>query len=295
MIKVSVVLTTHNGATRGYLKAAADSVITQTFTDYELLIIDDGSTDKTKDVCYQYLNHGNVQYIYQQNSGLAAARNTGIKAANGDYICFIDDDDVWKENKLKIQVSLLDKNKHISMTFTNLEFIDEKGNVIGEQCHFAEGNIFKKLLCENIVDAPSSVMIRREALNRSGLFKEWMKSAEDYELWLRVAREHNIQSINEKLVKYRIHQNKMMRNQSKMEFYTFSALYYATENESFENTNRAYSSWYSFYFYKRFDLKDYKEARSFFWFYFSNQWPNMRMIIFYLLSFFPKLVKMVRK
>lgn len=292
MPKVSAVITSLNGASRGYLGHAIESVLNQTFKDFELLIIDDGSTDDTKEFCKKYLDDSKVQYIYQENRGLAGARNTGIEKSQGNYVCFLDDDDVWKENKLQKQIDFFEKNLDVGMIFTNLELIDENGNIVGYQKHSANGDIYKELFFENIVDAPSSSMIKKQVFEKVGNFKEWMKSAEDYELWVRIAKEYKIYSINEPLVQYRVHQNKMSTNYSKMEFYGIATLYYALENDKNFDEILAYYKLYEKYASKHFSLKNMKEFRKYFWIAFAYKLPSLKMWAKYVTSLVPFLLKL---
>lgn len=292
MPKVSVTLTTFNGATRGYLGFAIESVLNQTFKDFELLIIDDGSSDSTKQFCEKYLIDNRVKYIYQVNKGLAGARNTGIENSQGEYICFLDDDDVWKKDKLQKQLDFFEKNPDAGMVYTNLELIDEVGKVIGYQKHKANGDIYKELFYENIVDAPSSCMIKKEVFEKVGNFKEWMKSAEDYELWFRIAKEFKIYSTNEPLVEYRVHQNKMSTNYSKMEFYGIATLYYTLENDSSVDEIEVYYKLYEKYASKHFSLKNMQEFRKYFWIAFAYKIPSLKMWIKYLISFIPFVLKL---
>ena len=104
---VSIILPSYNGATRGFLTNAIESVLIQSFQDYELSIIDDGSTDDTKEQCEQYLQMPQVHYVFQENRGPGSARNEGIKASQGEFICFLDDDDVWKCEKLERQIKFI--------------------------------------------------------------------------------------------------------------------------------------------------------------------------------------------
>lgn len=292
MPKVSVTLTTFNGATRGYLGFAIESVLHQTFKGLELLIIDDGSSDNTKKYCEKYLVDDRVKYIYQDNKGLAGARNTGIEKSQGEYICFLDDDDVWKEDKLQKQLEFFEKNPDAGMVFTNLELIDEVGNGVGYQRHSANGDIYKELFFENIIDAPSSCMIKKGVFEEVGNFKEWMKSAEDYELWLRIAKEHKVYSINEPLVEYRVHENKMSTNHSKMEFYGIATLYYALENDNNIDEKLAYYKLNEKYARKHYTLKNMQEFRKYFWIGFAYKLPSLKMWMKYLISFIPIILKL---
>lgn len=292
MTPVSVILTSFNGVTRGYLGFAIESVLNQTYKEFELLIIDDGSMDGTKEFCKKYLDDSRVQYIYQVNKGLASARNTGIEKSQGKYICFLDDDDVWKEDKLQKQVEFFEKNPDVGMVYTNLELIDEIGKVIGYQKHKANGDIYKELFFENIVDAPSSCMIKKEVFEKVGNFKEWMKSNEDYELWFRIAKEYKIYSINEPLVEYRVHQNKMSTNYPKMEFYQIVCFYYALENKKDIDEELVYHNLYERFASKHFSLRNIKKFRKYFWIAFAYKLPSFKMWIKFMISFVPFLLKL---
>ena len=132
---VSVILTTHNGASRGFMAQAVDSVLSQTFHDYELIIVDDGSKDGTKEQCQSHLLDPRVRYIWQENRGLASARNTGIRESSGRLICLLDDDDIWKPTKLERQLEFvhgeLRNFKRWGLIFTWIELIDAAGRLIG--------------------------------------------------------------------------------------------------------------------------------------------------------------------
>jgi glycosyltransferase involved in cell wall biosynthesis len=211
--QVSVILTTYNGASRGYLGTAIESVLNQSFQDFELLIIDDGSSDHTADECKQYLGDGKVKYIFQENKGLAGARNTGIESSSGEYICFLDDDDVWKPEKLQRQLEFMQNRLsevgNWGLIFTWLELIDERENVVSYRGHHQEGWIYRDLLFENTIDAPSSVLIKREVFNRVGLFDEDFGRCADWDMWLRLSKEYRIFPTKEYLVQYREHSNSM--------------------------------------------------------------------------------------
>lgn len=208
MPKVSVILTTYNRASTGFLEQAIESVLNQTFKDFELLIVDDGSTDNTKEVCRKYLSYERVKYIYQKNRGLAGARNIGIKKSLGKYICFLDDDDVWLPEKLATQISFIENldDPKFGLCHTALKLIDQNGKETGEvQSHDASGYIFEELLCENIVDGPSSVLIPKFVFDDIGLFDENFGSfVEDYYMWLNIAKKYNVYSVKEPLVLYRV-------------------------------------------------------------------------------------------
>jgi len=263
--EISVIIPTHNGYSRGFLNEAIQSVLNQTFQDFELIIVDDGSTDLTSQLCKKFLSN-NVFYIFQNNKGLAVARNTGILNSKGSYICFLDDDDIWEYCKLEKQYNFFKNisDSQVGMVFTSIILIDEKGKEINSISHYADGNIFNDLLFNNIIDAPSSVMIKKEVFSKVGLFREEMKYVEDYELWLRIAKNFNIYSLNEFLVKYRIHSNQMTRNNKKMEFYNLMALFLNLENEDDKIADLSYKFLFSEYAIKHFWLNNYDQFRKYY-------------------------------
>lgn len=223
MIKpaISIVLTTYNGASRGYLDEAIQSVLSQTYPRFELIIVDDGSSDLTGKVCEKYLRDPRVMYHWQENKGLAAARNAGICLCRNEFVCFLDDDDVYEPEKLSKQIVFFMHPQHhqTAMVYTGLFYIDEVGKHIGQKIHSAKGDIYEHLFSGNTVCAPSSCMIKKSVLDKVGLFREELKSCEDYDLWLRVAKHYPIFSLDECLVRYRIHQNKMSTDFKKMHDY----------------------------------------------------------------------------
>jgi glycosyltransferase involved in cell wall biosynthesis len=211
--RVSVVLTTYNGASRGYLVEAIESVLKQSYQNYELLIVDDGSNDHTRKQCSPFLDNPKVRYLHQENKGLPGARNTGIQASCSEFICFLDDDDVWKTEKLQRQIDFIEArlNRIVNwgLIFTWLELIDAQGTVISFRGKLAEGRIYKKLVLENIIEAPSSVLVRREVFQDIGLFDESLLSCEDWDMWLRISKKYLVFPVKEYLVQYREHQNTM--------------------------------------------------------------------------------------
>lgn len=294
---VSIILPTFNGASRGFLEESIGSVLNQTYKNYELIIVDDGSNDDTRIFCEKYLKRPGIKYIYQENKGLAGARNTGIKMSKGEYICFIDDDDIWLKNKLKKQISFIKKHKDIKigMVFTSIEFIEEDGRHRRNQSHIANGDIYKKLFYENIIDAPSSVMIKKEVFNEVGLFKEEMKSCEDYEIWFRIAKKYHIYSLNEVLVKYRLHKKNMSKNGKKSEFYKYLALYYALENDKSINEDSVYHNYYKKITVDRLLRRNYIEFRKYLKITLAYGRVGFYLRVMYLISYFYTLSRLFIK
>jgi glycosyltransferase involved in cell wall biosynthesis len=194
-----VIIPSYN--TAKYISHTIDSVLGQTYKDYEIIVVDDGSTDNTKEVLKPYMDQ--IKYMYQKNRGRAGARNTGIKAARGKYIAFLDSDDLWTSEKLEKQVNILAKNKNIDFLFGDKQRFSDNGKVIifsmfkkhGYDEDFFGGPLFvrdpyRKLLEANYIPT-GTVILKRKCFDRSGLFDETIY-VEDFEFWLRSALFNNL-------------------------------------------------------------------------------------------------------
>lgn len=218
--KISVIIPVYQGESRGFLSDAIESVLQQTYENFELLLVNDGSTDRSEKLCKSHLADSRVKYIYQENGGVSCARNNGIAHASGDYICFLDDDDLWLSDKLAKQVAFIESldDPKFGLCYTALELITQEGRRTGViQAHHAKKDIFKELLCKNLVDCTSSVLIPKKVFLDVGVFNEALSRAEDYELWLKIAKKYHVYSIAEPLVLYREHKNKLSADLEKME------------------------------------------------------------------------------
>ena len=204
--KVSVIIPTYNRC--AWIKHAIDSVLQQTYQDFELFIIDDGSTDITKGILSEY--EDKIKYFYQSNRGPAAARNLGIEKSTGTYICSLDSDDRWVKSKLETQVKLVSENPHITICYTDEIWIRKGIRVNQKKIHQKySGWIYQRCLPLCII-SPSSVMIHREVFEKVGNFDEEMKVGEDYDLWLRISQIYPITFINKnKIIKYGGHEDQL--------------------------------------------------------------------------------------
>lgn len=198
MPKVSVIIPTYN---RGSLiKRAVDSVLSQTFKDFEIIIIDDGSKDDTKEVLAPYMNQ--VRYVFQANGGISKARNHGIELATGEYIAFLDSDDYWAPVKLEMQVNVLDGNPKIGIVYGRMPIVNEHGDVLGMKPNGISGKNFQELL-RVWGDLPtSSVMTRRECFDRVGVFDPNLPPMEDIDMWLRIAYYYDLHEIEGTVLAY---------------------------------------------------------------------------------------------
>jgi len=197
MPKVSIVIPTYNRLLM--LKEAVESVLAQDFEDFELIIVDDGSTDETGNEIKRY--GGRVRLLqHSENRGVSVARNEGIRHSKGKYITFLDSDDLWVKGKLKIQVAFLDDNPQYPLCYTDEIWI-RKGRRVNPRFKHAKysGWIFEKCLPLCTV-SPSSAMMRKTLFPKVGLFDEAFPVCEDYDFWLRVSARFPIFFINKKLI-----------------------------------------------------------------------------------------------
>jgi glycosyltransferase involved in cell wall biosynthesis len=228
---VSVIIPTHNRA--HIIPQTIDSVLTQTFRDFEIIVIDDGSTDDTSAVL-QHRYGERIACIRIQNSGLPAARNRGITAARGQYIAFLDDDDAWLPDKLKLQTTLMQKSPSLGLVYCGSYTIAADDTVISETRPLKRGELFQDLLRSNdIVGSASAVLVAGSVFSKAGCFDENLTACEDWDMWIRIARDYPIDFIDKPLVKVRRHPASMQQNILNMEQATFSVLNkYWTEQAS---------------------------------------------------------------
>jgi glycosyltransferase involved in cell wall biosynthesis len=218
--RVSVIIPTYNRSQ--LLRTAIDSVLTQTYPAIETIVVDDGSTDDTDSVMAQYA--GRVTYIKQANQGVEAARNRGIRAASGEYLSFLDDDDLFMPAKLGRQVHVLDTRPEIGLVHCGYYHIDKDGNPL-EKVSFLPDGILRDLVCTNLIWS-GAPLIRRQCLEQVGLFDEdtWGSSA-DWDMWLRIAQAgYPFACVREPLGAYRIQPDSMMSNVRKLEHGVFAVL-----------------------------------------------------------------------
>lgn len=199
---VSIITPTFNR--EKYLALAIESVLNQLHDNFELLIIDDGSTDNTRKLVGRYQSDKRIHYFYQNNQGQSVARNTGLREANGKYICFLDSDDLFAPDKLSKQVSFLEHNPSIPITYSDEELIDEEGHVFStHNMKRHSGILYEKLLIDNFVSI-TTIMVRRECFDEMGMFDETIKVADDYELWLRFSTKYEFHYEPQYFAQYRV-------------------------------------------------------------------------------------------
>jgi glycosyltransferase involved in cell wall biosynthesis len=219
--KVSVIVPTYNRA--DLLERALHSIVSQTYQDFELIVVDDGSTDKTSKVMESFPK---AQYLSMKtNSGVSKARNAGLALAKGELICFLDSDDLWNEKKIQIQTHWLENNMGSQVCYTDEIWIRNGVRVNPMNRHRKySGDIFLHCLGLCIV-SPSSVMIRAKLFDEIGNFDESLPACEDYDLWLRIAAKYSFHFIEEPLiVKYGGHADQLSRKYWGMDRFRVVAL-----------------------------------------------------------------------
>ena len=218
---VSVIVPTYNRA--DWLGNTLRSVLRQTFIDFELIVVDDGSTDDTESVVQSFPR---VQYVrLQENLGVSGARNTGLSRAVGRYICFLDSDDLWCERKLEVQVGWMESNADYPVCYTDEIWIRRGVRVNPMNKHRKySGDIFRHCLPLCIV-SPSSAMLRASLFDEVGAFDESLPACEDYDLWLRIAVKYPFHFIEEPLIiKQGGHSDQLSRKYWGMDRFRVAAL-----------------------------------------------------------------------
>ncbi|MBD3289460.1 glycosyltransferase [candidate division KSB1 bacterium] len=193
---VSIIIPTFNR--KVVLAEAIDSVFNQSFKDFELIVVDDGSSDGTREMLGNYGSR--IRCFFQENRGPSVARNLGIHNSNGLYISFLDSDDLWLRNKLSTQINLMSSNSDTQICYSDEIWIRNGIRVNQKKRHRKYGGwIFEYCLALCII-SPSSVLMHRDIFDHIGMFDENLIVCEDYELWLRTSLHYPIAFINEPLI-----------------------------------------------------------------------------------------------
>ncbi|WP_179068215.1 glycosyltransferase family 2 protein [Nostoc sp. C052] len=221
---LSVIIPVYNS--EGSVAKTLQSVVAQTYHDFEIIIVDDGSTDKSIDICKQF-HDSRIKIVHQQNRGLAGARNTGIRHAQGEYLAFVDSDDLWLPEKLEKHLQHFERSPEVGVSFSRSSLIDDQGKPLGIYQMPKLTDIRPEyLFCRNPISNGSSVVIRRAVLqaikfqdNLYGevedfYFDDSFRQSEDIECWLRIALQTSwkIEGIPEALTLYRVNMGGLSAN-----------------------------------------------------------------------------------
>ncbi|WP_394903137.1 glycosyltransferase [Clostridium butyricum] len=202
---VSVIIVVYNG--EKFIGQAIESVLNQTYKDIELVVVDDGSTDSTRDIIESYKD---VKYIYEENSGQATARNLGIENSKGKYIAFLDADDLYMSKKIEKQVSVLEKNPQIDVIYNDLRVVDENLNYLStlksEGIYVRREDLLANIMDRQVIQGPVCMMLRRKCTERVKWNKE-LSYVNDYDYIINLLKQYNFKYLEEELYIYRRHGN----------------------------------------------------------------------------------------
>lgn len=222
---IDVVIPAYNAS--NFIEQTLQSVLEQRAMINNVIVVNDGSTDTTLEKLLAFqASHSDLKLliINQDNAGLSAARNAGIRHSKADYIAFLDADDLWKKNKISSQIEVLGKNQSPSLgvVYCGYELIDENNTNISQDPKSIipptlRGNIYKALLKGNFISGSgSSALIRREVFDRVGLFDEQLRACEDWDMWLRISEQFEFDYVNSQLVLIRVHPHNMQKDVMRM-------------------------------------------------------------------------------
>lgn len=268
--KVSIIMPAYNG--ERYLTAAIESVLEQTYAKWELIIVDDGSTDNTARLVSEISETDNrIRYLYQANAGQANARNAGIKYSRGDLIAFLDQDDLWLKEKLALQVKAIE-DSGVDVVFCD-GFLFAEGDVSSEvetfstiHGKYSSEELFRLLFMGNRIPMLSA-LVRKEIFSKVGLLDEdpIYQNCDDYELWLRLAANHaQFHGLPQKLFRYRLHSNQASQDKTRMIAAQLAVVtkYESTELLSEQEKNNRLSQLYFELVRSLADNKRFAEARA---------------------------------
>jgi glycosyltransferase involved in cell wall biosynthesis len=207
--RVTIVTAAYNPGP--FLDETVRSVIAQTFTDWEMIIVDDGST---QDISAVAKMHPNITYIRQENRGQSVARNVALLRARGDLIAFLDQDDLWSPGKLHQQVAAMDASPDVGLSYTNFQRIDGNGNRLG--AGFDGGAESYLQLLTGCCICISTTMVRRSVLASAGLFDPFYVGLQDFDMWLKIARRHKLKYVSNVLGSYRQHEFNISHRYAKL-------------------------------------------------------------------------------
>lgn len=257
---VSVIIPLYNQ--KQYIKRAIDSVLHQTYSPIEIIVVNDGSIDNPLEILNSY--EDKIKIINQSNKGLAAARNTGFEHASGKYIQFLDSDDTILKEKIKRQVNILEKNGGIDLTACRTIWVDEKGKILSVQKKYSKKfPTIRDFLMENQFPVHSALM-KKEVFQKTGLFDKDMNPIEDWDMWIRILLQgYKVSCTNHVLVKYFQINDSMSSNDTIMFNMRIKILnkYFMHHNFSEVFKKHAVGNAYLQYSYQMYRNKKTKDAR----------------------------------
>ncbi|MBE9214268.1 glycosyltransferase [Plectonema cf. radiosum LEGE 06105] len=214
-MSISVIVPVFNGEKT--VEETIKSILNQTFSNIEIIVINDGSTDRTLEIVEKILD-SRIKIFSYPNGGLSVSRNRGISQAKGEYISFIDADDLWTADKLELQWQALQSNPQAAVAYSWTDYIDESSKFIKSGRRIkVNGDAFSKLLVTNFLENGSNPLIRQQALEKVGGFDESLAAAEDKDMWLRLAVNYDFVCVEKPQILYRTSNNSMSTNLKRQE------------------------------------------------------------------------------
>lgn len=248
-----------------------DSILAQTYGKLEILAVDDGSTDRSRQVLEEYARRFSDRLIVlsQANAGPAAARNRGLRSCRGEFIAFLDSDDIWRPRKLELQLPLFSPG--IGLVYSAVEEVDDEGTLLrAVPCEpQMRGDIYRHLLVHNRMTG-GSVVVTRTALDTVGLFDERLRAAENWDLWIRISKEFEVDFVDRPLARYAIHPDRLSHDSTRMQTAAAAVLskhfpHPPDRNDPLlDSYNRAYAHHYHLLGVHHFTRQEYREARRMF-------------------------------
>ena len=212
---VSVIIPGYKGE---YICQTIDSILSQSYKNIEIIVVDDGSPENLRNILDTYILNGYIRYISQENRKMAAAKNKGVGLSHGDYVAFLDDDDIWLSTKVEKQIELFEKEKDVGLVYTFANGFFEENTVSIPNFEIENRGYIYSQLFRNDFISNSSVMVRRSVLDKVGLFEEGEQyyGVDDSNMWLRILYNHKAEVVPEKLVSIRFHNNRYSGNKLAM-------------------------------------------------------------------------------
>ncbi|MCH2043273.1 MAG: glycosyltransferase [Saprospiraceae bacterium] len=245
---VSIIIPAYKAAR--YIEETIRSVFTQTHQHLEIIVVDDGSPDNQEEVIQKLIQEDSrLQYVKQTNAGVASARNHGFKLSKGTYLAFLDADDVWLPENLEKKLAKFTSDTALGLVHSDMAIMDEHSVRTGETKQGKEGYLLEDLLAWNgtCVPTPSSILVKREVIEKVGGFDLELSNAADQEFFFRVANKYKIGRVPEVTWQYRVHSNNMHSNIALMEKDELIAYKRADENKLFKSPKfrrQCYSNMY---------------------------------------------------
>jgi glycosyltransferase involved in cell wall biosynthesis len=215
MARISVITPTYNRP--GLLKNSINSVLSQTYSDFELIVIDDCSSDNTPGVLEGFQDERLKVIRNSSNKGIAAVRNIGVASSQGKYIAFLDDDDEWLPDKLEKQIRIMeDGSESLGCVYSGCLTTGPDGSeIVSTSIPRYRNKVLNELLLENFITT-STTLVKKSSIEKAGLFDEDIPYGEDYDMWIRIAEDFRFDFAPEPLTKYRIHPNSITKNYAKV-------------------------------------------------------------------------------